>query len=91
MVSNAGVKIKVMPDSPERDLIIIESKVKRIIEENQGTISSTEQEPVAFGLKAIIITFSIIETFEQDPLMDKIRAIKNVSSAEIVDFRRIGF
>ena len=91
MVSNAGVKIKVMPDSPEVDLSIIESNVKKIIEENQGTISSTKQEPVAFGLKAIIITFSIIETFEQDPLMDKIRAIENVSSAEIVDFRRIGF
>ena len=91
MVSNAGVKIKVMPDSPDSNLDEIELQIKDIIEEKSGKVSKMEKESIAFGLKAIIVMFTIIETFQQDPLLDELRNIDHVSSAEIIDFRRIGF
>ncbi|MEM3075001.1 MAG: hypothetical protein QW727_03630 [Candidatus Pacearchaeota archaeon] len=90
-MGNAAVKIRIMPDSPNSDLKIMGEKAKKIIEKNHGKIYSSELELIAFGLKAIIITFSIKEEFEQDPLLYELRNIKNVSSAEIIDFRRIGF
>jgi len=90
-MSDAGVKIKIMPDSPDADLEEIESEAKEVIEENEGKVSKTEKENIAFGLKAIIITFTINETFEQDPILDELREIDHVNSAEIIDFRRIGF
>ncbi|MBS3066197.1 elongation factor 1-beta [Candidatus Pacearchaeota archaeon] len=90
-MSLAAVKIRIMPDAPDVDLGEIETKAKKIITNKEGKVASIEQEPVAFGLKAIIITLSIDENFEQDPLLDAIRKIGKVSSAEIIDFRRIGF
>jgi len=90
-MAEAGVKIKIMPTSPETNLEEIESKAKKVVEGKEGKVASSEIEPVAFGLKALIILVVINETFEQDPLLDEIRTIENVSSAEIIDFRRIGF
>jgi len=90
-MSDAGVKIKIMPDSPDANLEEIESEARKIIELKQGRVNSSVKEPVAFGLNSLIITFSIIETFEQDPLTEALKNIEHVSSAEIIDFRRIGF
>jgi elongation factor 1-beta len=91
MVSDAAVKIKIMPSSPDVDLKEIGANAKKIIEEAQGKVLETKEEPVAFGLKAIILTIMIKETFDQDPLTESLKNIENVNSAEIIDFRRAGF
>ncbi|MEK6873814.1 MAG: elongation factor 1-beta [Nanoarchaeota archaeon] len=90
-MSLAAIKIKIMPDAPDADLAEIEANAREILIDQGGKVASIEQEPIAFGLKAVIITLSIDENFEQDPLLDAIRKLKEVSSAEIIDFRRIGF
>ncbi|MBI2629374.1 elongation factor 1-beta [Candidatus Pacearchaeota archaeon] len=90
-MADAAVKIRIMPDSPETNLDEIESEARKIIERHKGKIAKTEQEPIAFGLKAVILTFSIVESFNQDPLENELRSISHVSSAEIIDFRRISF
>ncbi|OIO40979.1 hypothetical protein AUJ62_03635 [Candidatus Pacearchaeota archaeon CG1_02_32_21] len=90
-MSHAAIKIKIMPDAPDADLAEIEGNAKEIITDKGGKVASIEQEPIAFGLKAVIITLSIDENFEQDPLLDALRKVAQVSSAEIIDFRRIGF
>ncbi len=90
-MADAAVKIRIMPDSPTADLAKIESEARKIIEKHKGKIAKVEQEPIAFGLIAVILTFSIVETFNQDPLENELRAISNVNSAEIIDFRRISF
>ena len=87
-MADAAVKIKIMPASPDTNLEEIETKAKEIIENLEGKVFKSEKEPIAFGLNAIILTLGIIETFDQDLLLDKLRAIENVSSAEVVDFRR---
>lgn len=91
MVAQAAVKIKIMPKSPDTDLKEIEEKAEEIIQKHAGKVFKIEEEPIAFGLKAVIITLSIIETFEQDPLTEQLAKMPHVSSAEIIDFRRVGF
>ena len=86
----ALVQIKIMPSSPEADLNEIKSAaetiIKEIAEPNQGI--KTEENPIAFGLKALMISFAMNESKELDPIEFKLREIPNVTSAEVEDFRR---
>jgi len=87
-MGTALLKIKIMPESPTTDLDQIESQASKIIEENQGKNTKLEKEPIAFGLTAVIATFSIDESLPTDVFEQKLKEISNVSSAEIIDFRR---
>ncbi len=84
----AALKVKIMPESPEIDLQIIEDTAKEIIESLGGKFHSKEIELIAFGLKAIIVLIAWPEDQEFDTLEQKLSQIENVSSAQIVDFRR---
>ena len=87
-MGTALIKIKIMPKSPDVDLKEIENQAKNIISEQQGEKTKLEREPVAFGINAIIATFARDETLESDTLLKKLQEIANVSSAEVIDFRR---
>ena len=85
----ALIKIKLMPSSLEASLEEIKEKAKTIIESNKGTKVSFEEEPIAFGLKAIIAGF---EQNEEDgdlePIENSLKEIENVNSVQVVDMRR---
>ena len=86
-MAQAIVQIKIMPESPDSDLDKIEQEAENLI--LKGTKQTKkEREPIAFGLNAIKILFTWDEAKSTDELLDSIRNIKEVSSAEIVDFRR---
>lgn len=87
-MGDAIFKIKIMPDSPDANLEKIESDTKEVVEKQQGKSLKIEREPVAFGLNAIILLFLRDETLEQDIILDALKNIEHVSSAEIIDFRR---
>lgn len=82
--------IKIMPESPESDLLAIETKAKRVISnfaENDGIRS--EQEPIAFGLKALKLTFVMDENKgSPDVLEGDLMSIDGVHSVQTVDVRR---
>jgi elongation factor 1-beta len=84
------ITLKIMPDSPEVDLAAVEEQAKKQIQGFAGkTESKTEQEPIAFGLKALKMTFVMDESKgPTDALEEKIRAIEGVNSVEVVDVRR---
>ena len=84
----AVVKIKIMPESPEVDLSKIETSVKNLLEKNQVQNPQFEIEPIAFGLKAIIVMFGWSEEKPLEQLEESLSKIENVSSAEVIDFRR---
>jgi translation elongation factor aEF-1 beta len=84
-----GVKIKIMPSSPDADLKKIEAEVKELIERNGGINREYEIEPIAFGLKAIIAFFEWSEEEELEPLEEKMKKIHEVSSIQIIDMRKI--
>jgi elongation factor 1-beta len=84
----ALITIKLMPESPQSNLDAIQEKAKSIVEEKGGEKPSTKTEPVAFGLNAIILNFSMDESLSQDSFEEPLREIDQVSSVEITDFRR---
>ncbi|MFH1500325.1 MAG: elongation factor 1-beta [archaeon] len=83
-----ALRIKVMPTSPEVDLEEIKVKIKEKIESQEGKINNMEEEPIAFGLKAIIVTIAWPEVKETDLAEDAIKEIENVSSTQVIDYRR---
>ena len=82
------VSIKVMPDSIEVDLESLKQKVKEIISAEGGEVGKESLEPVAFGLKALILVFVINEDKGTDPIENKISELEEVSSAQVIDMRR---
>ncbi len=84
-----GLKIKIMPTSPSADLKEIEVKAKKIVEEGRGHNREYTIEPIAFGLKALIAFFEWPEEAPLEQLENKFKAIKDVSSIDIIDMRKI--
>lgn len=84
------VKLKVMPSDPGADLLKIQQACEVEIKKfGAKVIHSVKQEPVAFGLKAVVIIFLIDEKISNmDVLEAAIKKIHEVQSAEIIDVRR---
>ena len=83
------LKLKVMPTSPEVDLEKLkpelESKLKEVGALN---ITKIEEQDIAFGLKALILTLVWPEEKETEDALDAVKQVENVSSADIIDYRR---
>ena len=84
-----GAKYKLMPESPDADLERIQEAAKKIVEEFGGTNKEYEIEPVAFGLKAIIVFFFYPDDKSTEDLEDKFTSIENVASAQLIDMRKV--
>ena len=89
MVGINGAKYKLMPTSPEVDLEVIKNTAKKIIEDFGGTNKEYVEEPIAFGLKAIIIFFFYSDDKNPEEIESKLAKIKNVNSVELIDMRKI--
>lgn len=84
------VSLRVMPQSPDADLSELEKKAKHEI---IGFCSSeefrVEIQPIAFGLKALMILFVMEESIgSTEKLEQKISQIEGVESVEVTDVRR---
>ncbi len=84
----AAVKIKIMPSSPDVDIENIKLDVGNILEPEGVKNPQFEVQPIAFGLKAIIVMFGWPEEKELEKLEDNLRGIDNVNSVELLDIRR---
>lgn len=89
----AVITAKIMPDSPEVNLNEIQDQAQQIIRDFTERSDPADQkisiEPIAFGLKAINIIFTMDEAKgSPDQLEDKITAIEGVQSFEVTDVRR---
>ena len=84
------ITLKIMPQSPSVNLAEVEKNTKVKIKKFSGeTQTRTEIEPIAFGLKALKITFVMDEKIgATDSLEKEIEKIKGVNSVEVVDVRR---
>ncbi len=84
------ITLKVMPDGTEIDIKNLEKLVSKEIKEFSGRIEKVEIEPIAFGLQALKIIFSMDEKRgSTEALENKISDIAGVSSVEVTDVRRM--
>lgn len=89
-MANVIITMKIMPESPDSDLDAIEAEAKKKIEGFAGEGDmKVEQEPVAFGLKALKILFVMDEAKGSTESLEKeVSGIAGVNSVEITDVRR---
>lgn len=83
-----AVIVKIMPESPDVDLEQIKEKAKSILEGLGAQNISSEEQPVAFGLKAVMVKFAWPEEKDSSLFEDALEKIENVSSAATDDYRR---
>jgi len=84
------VTLKIMPESVEVNLKDIQQEAESLIQKFAGKSEMRiEQQPIAFGLKALQIMFVMDESKGNlDPLEDLLRNIEGVQSVEVTDVRR---
>mgnify|MGYP001602938521 FL=1 len=87
-MSVVAVKIKIMPDSPKTDMAKMEKNVNSILEKNGVKNPKFEIEPIAFGLKALVVMFGWPEDKALEELEEKLKKIKEVGSVQVIDIRR---
>jgi len=89
-MATAGIQFKVMPTGVDVDLEKLKTDIQAKIETfESGVFNGIEEEPIAFGLKALIVTFALSEDEESDKVENAINEIENVSSVEMIDYRRV--
>ncbi len=79
-----------MPEDPSVDLTNVGDDIKKEITAFAGeTETKTKTEEVAFGIKALKITFVMDENKgSTEALENKIKEITGISSVDVVDVRR---
>ena len=84
------VSLRIMPQSPDVDLSELETKAKKeIVDFCNSQEFRTEIQPIAFGLKALMILFVMEESIgTTEKLEQKISQIEGVESVEVTDVRR---
>ena len=88
-MATAGIQYKIMPEGLDIDLGKLKEDAKAKVETfESGVFSEAKEEPIAFGLKALIITIALSEDEESDKVETALAEIEGVSSVEMIDYRR---
>ncbi len=84
----AVLKLKVMPESPETDLESIKKEIEERLKKFDVKNKTFEEQPIAFGLIAVITTMALPEEKSTDEVVEDLLKIENVSSIDVIDYRR---
>ena len=83
------ITFKILPDSPDEDLSVIQEKSEHLINEFGGELGKAERDPIGFGLIALKLIFIMDESLgSTEDLEEKISSLPEVASVEVVDVRR---
>ena len=83
------IEMKVMPVSTDTDLTKLRHDVEKLILEDGARVYQHKIEPVAFGLKALILTIvADEEKGSTDVLEEKITALQHVESVQVTSVSR---
>ena len=87
-MGTALIRYKIMPEGMPKDLEVLKDKLKEIVEKFEGKVNQTDEEAIAFGLKAIILTISLDEGKETTPIEEAMKSLDEISSLDVIDYRR---
>ncbi|MEM0174024.1 MAG: elongation factor 1-beta [Sulfolobaceae archaeon] len=80
---------------PEGDEVKLDDLVKEISSKlpKEYKIIKTETEPIAFGLKALVLFITLPEQTEggTEQLEELVNSVQGVSHAEVINITRLGF
>lgn len=83
------VTFKIMPETPDVNLEGIQEKATASINEFGGEVGKVDIEPIAFGLKALMLVFVVNEDKgSTEELEAKITDFEGVQSVQVTDMRR---
>ena len=83
------VELKVMPSSPETDLKALKDAAEKLIKEFGADLGKYEEQPIAFGLKAVMLTIVFDESKGgTDDLEEKIAGLEMVESCSVTRVSR---
>jgi elongation factor 1-beta len=89
-MGTAGIQFKIMPEGVDTDFEELKVRVKEAVESfESGVFNDAKEEPIAFGLKALIITIALSEDEESDAVEAALSKVAGVSSVELIDYRRV--
>jgi elongation factor 1-beta len=85
-MGDVAAKIKIMPESIDTDLVELKEKLKGSIPEGAVLHGDIVEEPIAFGLKALIVTLIVNDreggTEAVEEAFAKIPGVENVQVLE---------
>ncbi|HKW43392.1 MAG TPA: elongation factor 1-beta [Thermoplasmata archaeon] len=82
-MGSVAVTFRVMPEDADTDLGNVEASIRRTLGK---TLRDIREEPVAFGLRAIVAIAVVDDSAGgSDPLEQRLAAIPGVGSVETVD------
>ena len=89
-MATAGIQFKIMPTDINIDLDKLKLDIKTKVESfESGVFSDAKENPIAFGLKALIITIALSEDEDSEKVEAAIKEVEGVSSVELIDCRRV--
>ena len=89
-MATAGIQFKIMPEGLETNLEELKEKIKKKVETfESGVFNEAKEEPIAFGLKALIVTIALSEDEESEAVEKALNEIEGISSVELIDYRRV--
>ncbi|MBI5871753.1 elongation factor 1-beta [archaeon] len=86
----AVVTIKLMMKSTDISMKEVEDKARKKITKFYSKVGEirVEQEPIAFGLMALNLTFALDESLGTEKIEGQLKRIKGVASSSVIDYRR---
>ena len=85
-MGNVLVKFQIRPEGVDVDMKALEAKCKSVLEK-YGKVGHSEINPVAFGLKEIIMILIIPDQGGVDAIEDALNSVEGVDRAEAIDVR----
>ncbi len=86
-MGTVALTFRIMPESADTDLAKIKDEIKKIVSKHGNMeLKAIDEEPVAFGLKAIELLITMPDKISgTDKLEEQISAISGVASVEAGD------
>jgi len=80
---------KLMGESPEVDMASLKETATKICSEFDAEVGKTEEQPIAFGIKALLLYVVRAESKgSADELEKRLGELEGVKSAQVIDVRR---
>lgn len=88
-MGDVAAKIKIMPESIDTDLAELKEKIKSVIPAGADLHGDIVEEPIAFGLKALIVTLIVNdEEGGTEPAEEAFAKVSGVENVQVIDVNR---